>query len=112
MEILWKKSPLTASEVVSELQESTDWAKSTVRTLLHRLIDKGALNFSDNEKGVREFTPIAAREQFVKTQSDSFLHRIFQGTTQQLLVHFASNSKLSAQEVQELKELLDRSLKK
>lgn len=111
MEHLWKSAPQTASELAKALRSETGWADNTVRTLLARLVDKGALRADENAAGVRQFSPALAREAFVKAESASFLQRVFQGAAQPLLVHFASQSKLTPEEVQELKRLLDKSLK-
>ena len=111
MEVLWKQSPLTASEVASALRRPTAWALNTVRTLLTRLVDKGALRAEENAAGVREFSPAVEREACVRAESRDFLERVFQGAAQPLLVHFAANSKLTSEEVRELKRLLDQSLK-
>ncbi len=44
MKVLWKESPLNASQVINELQNYTTWSPKTIHTLLGRLADKGALN--------------------------------------------------------------------
>jgi len=111
MEALWKRSPQTASEVAKAVRRSTGWALNTVRTLLSRLVEKGALQASDNASGVREFTPGVAREACVRTESESFLQRVFQGAAKPLLIHFAANSKLTPEEVRELKRIFDKTLK-
>jgi BlaI family penicillinase repressor len=111
MQALWKQAPLSASEVAKTLAPSTNWAENTVRTLLTRLLEKGALHASKNAEGVRVFKPALQREDFVAAESDSFLQRIFQGAAKPLLVHFATNSDLSSEEIEELKQLLERSKK-
>lgn len=110
MEALWKRSPQTASEVAKTLRRSTRWAINTVRTLLTRLVEKGALHAIDNETGVREFVPAVTREACVRVESESFLKRVFQGAAKPLLVHFAENAKLTPEEVRELKRLFDQAL--
>jgi BlaI family penicillinase repressor len=95
MEALWKRSPQTASEVAQALRKKTRWALNTVRTLLTRLVEKGALQTSENKSGVREFSPAVAREECVRAESESFLQRVFQGAAKPLLVHFAASSKLT-----------------
>ncbi len=112
MEALWKRSPQTASEVARILRRQTGWALNTVRTLLTRLVEKGALKAAENASGVREFAPAVEREACVHAESESFLQRVFQGAAKPLLVHFASNSKLTPEEVRELKRLFDQALKK
>ncbi|MBK8092406.1 MAG: BlaI/MecI/CopY family transcriptional regulator [Verrucomicrobiaceae bacterium] len=110
MEALWESAPQTASEVTKTLRASTNWAENTVRTLLTRLADKGALKTSENASGTRTYSPAVKRETCVRAESQSFLDRIFGGAAKPLLVHFAQNSKLTAEEVKELKKLLDQQL--
>lgn len=110
MEALWESSPQTASEVTKTLRASMNWAENTVRTLLTRLVEKGALKTSENASGTRTFIPDVKREACVRAESQSFLDRIFGGAAKPLLVHFAQNSKLTAEEIKELKKLLDQQL--
>lgn len=110
MEVLWDRSPQTASAVAKALHESTGWAENTVRTLLTRLVEKGALEIVDSEVQPKLYAPAVKRELCVQTESKSFLDRIFRGASKPLLVHFASNARLTADEARDLKKLLDQSI--
>ncbi|MFN7562977.1 MAG: BlaI/MecI/CopY family transcriptional regulator [Prosthecobacter sp.] len=110
MEALWESSPQTASEVTKTLRASMNWAENTVRTLLTRLVEKGALKTAENASGTRTFIPAVKREACVRAESQSFLDRVFGGAAKPLLVHFAHHSKLSPGEIKELKKLLDQQL--
>ena len=110
MEALWESSPLTASELTKTLRPTMNWAENTVRTLLTRLIDKGAVKTGENSSGTRTYLPAVQREVCVHAEGESFMQRIFAGAAKPLLVHFAQNSKLTAEEVRELKKILDQSL--
>lgn len=110
MEALWERAPQTASEVTRTLKPTMKWAENTVRTLLTRLVEKGALKTDANTSGTRIYLPAVKREACVRAESDSFLQRVFQGAAKPLLIHFAQNSKLTPEEVKELKKLLDQSL--
>lgn len=112
MEELWESSPQTAAEVTKALRTATNWADNTVRTLLTRLVEKGALATGETAAGTRTFTPAVVRSACVKAEGDSFLQRIFGGATKPLLVHFAQNTKLTPDEVKELKRMLDQSVRK
>src|SRR6478609_8621856 len=69
METLWARSPLTAAEVISALAGETSWKPNTVRTLLARLVQKGAL--ATEEDGNRYlYRPVFAREEFVSNESE------------------------------------------
>jgi BlaI family penicillinase repressor len=93
------------------LRATTGWADNTVRTLLTRLVEKGALRVSENATGVKQITPVFKREALVRLQSRSFLDRVFRGSAKPLIAHFAENAKLTPAEVRELKRLLDQSIK-
>jgi BlaI family penicillinase repressor len=110
MEALWESSPHTASELTKTLRPTMNWAENTVRTLLTRLIDKGAIKTGENSSGTRTYLPAVKREACVRAEGESFMQRIFGGAAKPLLVHFAQNSKLTAEEVRELKKILDQSL--
>ena len=110
MESLWEEHPRTASDVATALKPKTGWAINTVRTLLTRLVDKGALSTSKNASGLREFSPALDRDEMVRAESQTFMDRVFKGAAQPLMAHFASQSKLSPEEVEQLKKLLDESL--
>ena len=110
MEALWESAPQTASEVTKILRPTTNWAENTVRTLLTRLVEKGALKTGENASGTRTYMPAVKREACVRAEGESFLQRMFGGAAKPLLVHFAQNSKLTADEVKELKKILDQNL--
>ena len=112
METLWERSPQTASEVARALRPSTDWVENTVRTLLTRLVEKGALKTKENASGPKAFIPAVKREDCVRAESESFMERVFRGAAKPLLIHFASNAKLTPDEVRELKKLLDQNTTK
>ena len=110
MEALWESNPQTASEVTKMLRPTTNWAENTVRTLLTRLVEKGALKTGENSSGTRTYLPAVKREACVRAEGESFMQRMFGGAAKPLLVHFAQNSKLTAEEVKELKKILDQNL--
>jgi BlaI family penicillinase repressor len=112
MEALWKRSPLTALQVSKDVREETGWAVNTVRTLLTRLLEKGAVRSKKNSSGVAEFRPMVEREVFVKRESESFLKRVFQGAADSLVLHFVQNGKLTPEEVESLKREFDQATAK
>ncbi len=111
MEALWENAPQTASAVAKTLHETTGWAENTVRTLLTRLLEKGALIVADPGVQPKTYLPAVKRELCVQAESATFLDRIFRGASKSLLVHFAQNARLTEEEARELKKLLDQSIK-
>ena len=106
MKVLWARSPLGAHEVVEALARHTDWHHRTIRTLLSRLVKKGALAFS-REGRAYLYRPRLAEKDCVKAVSESFLERVFGGALQPMLSHFVSQKKLSKREIEDLKRILE-----
>jgi len=105
MEILWRRSPLTAEEVVAALDKSQDWQEATIKTLLNRLLKKKAIRA---EKDGRRYlySPLLARVDWVQTQSEGLLDRLFGGRVAPLVAHFSERRKLSRKDIAELKRLI------
>jgi BlaI family transcriptional regulator, penicillinase repressor len=106
MEVLWAEAPLTSREVIGRLADAADWSPKTVKTLLGRLVRKGALGY--DEMGNRYlYVPRVARGEAVRAEGRSFVERIFGGDAAAALLHFARHAELSRPEVEELERLLD-----
>ncbi|MEA2709480.1 MAG: BlaI family transcriptional regulator, penicillinase repressor [Phycisphaerales bacterium] len=107
MDVLWQRSPLTANEVVDELARNTDWEPATIKTMLNRLVKKGALKFKAEGKRYL-YAPAVTRDACVRTEGRSFLDRVFGGAAGPLIAHFVEDAKLSKDEIAELRRLLER----
>jgi len=110
MNVLWESSPRTASEVAEQLCERMNWHPKTVKTLLARLVKKGALRFR-TEGNKYSYRPAVSREKFVRVETRSFIDRVFGGQTTPMLVHFVQNGDLTPEDLESLKEILERSRK-
>lgn len=106
MEVLWQRSPQTSEEVVAALGERQDWQEATIKTLLNRLLNKGAI---EAQKDGRRYlySPKLRREDWVMGESESLLARLFDGRVAPLVAHFSQQRKLSAADVAELRRLVD-----
>jgi len=107
MKALWAKSPLTAEEIIAALPDDQDWADATVKTLLNRLLKKDAIAA---ERDGRRFLyrPLVAQGDYVHAESQGLLDRLFDGKLAPLVAHFSQREKLSAEDVAELRRLLER----
>lgn len=107
MKICWSKpAPCTANEIVKALEESTDWKPNTIKTLIGRLVKKGALGFRE-EGRVYIYSPLVTEEECIQAESKSFLARVFGGALKPMLVTFLQEEKLSQDDIEELKQLLE-----
>ncbi len=105
MEVIWRRNPIITDDVVSELARHAKWQEPTVKTLLNRLLKKGAI--SARKDGRRYlYSPVLKREQWVAAESKGFLDRLFDGRLVPLVSHFSQHRKLSKTEITELKRLI------
>ncbi|MGH8180354.1 MAG: BlaI/MecI/CopY family transcriptional regulator [Steroidobacteraceae bacterium] len=103
--VLWEKGTATAEDVAAALAKPRGWQDSTVKTLLGRLLRKGAARA---EKDGRRFiySPTLAREDWLSQESDSLLDRLYGGRVAPLVAHFSRHRKLSKRDIRELKQLI------
>jgi predicted transcriptional regulator len=105
MAVLWDHSPRAAEEVVAALAHQQQWQEATVKTLLNRLLKKGAIRA---EKDGRRFlyAPLLTREQWLGGESTGLVDRLFGGRIAPLVAHFGQHRKLSKSDLDDLKRLL------
>ena len=105
MEVLWDEAPLTANTVAERLETSQSWSLPTVKTLLSRLLVKGAL---EAEADGRRFlyTPSIERSDYVSGESRRLVDRLFGGRLSPLVAHLAEQEALTAQDISEIEALL------
>jgi len=107
MEVLWQSSPRSSEDVVAAVAPATGWAEPTIKTLLNRLLNKGAISAG---RGGRRYlySPVLSREAWVEQQSEGLLARLFGGRVAPLVAHFSERGRLSATDIAELKRLVSR----
>ncbi|WP_374355891.1 BlaI/MecI/CopY family transcriptional regulator [Thermomonas sp.] len=106
MDVLWKRSPLSADEVVAALSGQREWQEATVKTLLNRLLKKGAIDAGKDGRRYL-YVPVLQRQAWVQGQSESLLDRLFGGRVAPLVAHFSEQRKLSRKDIADLRKLLE-----
>ena len=106
MEVLWARSPLAAEEIVAALAESRDWQEPTIKTLLNRLLNKGAIE-AEREGRRYLYSPLLQRADWLLQESRGLLDRLFEGRVAPLVAHFSAQRKLSRKDIAELRKLLE-----
>jgi BlaI family transcriptional regulator, penicillinase repressor len=104
--VLWDRGAASAEDVTAVLALPRGWQDSTVKTLLGRLLKKGAVRA---EKNGRRFiySPTLAREEWLSHESESLLNRLYGGRVAPLVAHFSRHRKLSKRDIRELKRLIE-----
>lgn len=110
MQTLWRQDAQTAADVHRAVTKQKDWTLRTVKTLLSRLVEKGALNTETEGRRFRYYTIITETDYKTKA-AGQFVDRIFSGRAAPLVAHLADSRGLSEDDIAELEKLL-KGLKK
>jgi predicted transcriptional regulator len=105
MDALWRLGPLSADGVVAEVGEAHGWAPGTVKTLITRLLRKKAIEGRREEAGYL-YRPLVSRTDYVQSESQSLVDRLFGGEVAPLVAHFAEHRALTPKDIDLLKKLI------
>lgn len=106
MESVWEGGPQTPAEIIARVQPIRERSHRTIRTLLNRLVDKGAVQI-DEAGAKRLYVAAVSKDACIRAAAKSFRERFFDGNVGSLLMHFVEHEALSAEELAELKAKLD-----
>ena len=106
MQVLWDNGPSTAEDVVQALAHVSDWQDATIKTLLNRLLKKGALAAEPEGRRYR-YRPLLARDAYVLEESRSLVERLFDGRIAPLVAHFSRHGQLDADDIAQLRRLIE-----
>ena len=105
MAVVWERAPVPASAIVEELHASKQWSLATVRTLLRRLANKGAL--AQEAEGKRYlYRPLVSMAACVRQESESLWERVLGCAPSAALIHLVKRAELSKEDIQELRRIL------
>lgn len=107
MKAVWERGPSAARDVFAALPEDHGWAIKTVKTLLGRLVDKGALDYIEVGNSYL-YRPVYTRDELTRQEVDEFVDRVHDGSASRAVAAFVKGSSMSAADIQRLRELLDQ----
>ena len=108
MKIIWQNDSIPSTKIINELQEKTNWKASTIKTLINRLLNKEAISFTKKGKEYYYFS-IVSEEECIREESESFLNKVFNGSLNSMVVNFVKSQKLTKDEIDELRAILNNS---
>lgn len=107
MQVLWAKGPQTANEVVGALSGEVKWKPRTIKTLISRLVKKSAVKVT--EEGYRyRYSAAVDESACVRSETKSFVRRIYQGAMKPALAAFIEDADLSDKEIEEIQKILNQ----
>jgi BlaI family transcriptional regulator, penicillinase repressor len=106
MEVVWRTNPIATEDVLVALAREQNWQEATVKTLLNRLLTKGAIRARKDGRRYL-YSPVLKREEWLSKESKGLLDRLFGGRVAPLVAHFSKHEKLTKKDIADLKRLIE-----
>lgn len=101
--ILWEHEPVNSTRLVELCRDQLGWSKATTYTVIRRLAERGILK---NDHPV--VTSLVSKEQVQEAELDALVEKTFEGSLPAFIAAFSRCKKLSADEVAQLREMIDK----
>ena len=101
-DMIWSHEPLASRELIKMAEEELHWKSTTSYTVLKRLCEREIFRLQD-----KTVTSLISREEFYGMKSEQFVEETFDGSLPAFIAAFGTRKKLSDEEVEELKKLID-----
>jgi BlaI family penicillinase repressor len=105
LEAIWRGSPCSANEIIERLDDSNNWHEKTVKTLLGRLVKKGAIDFQKQQRHYL-YHPLIGKEEYSLKESSNLLSKLFDGRVSPMVASFAKQKGLGRDDIAELKKVI------
>ncbi len=107
MEKLWENNPRTIMQIYHSLELNPGWSKSTVNTLLSRMVEKGIVYYEEGGKA-RQYYPAISREDADVAETRNLLQRVYRGSVGMMVNTMIKKNALSEEEIEELYQILQK----
>ena len=101
--LVWDHEPIPSGQLVKLCEQELNWKKPTTYTVLRMLCEKGLFR---NEDGL--VSAVLTREQFASRRSEQFVDNAFHGSLPAFVAAFTAQKGLSAQEAEEIQQMIDK----
>ena len=107
MKVVWEKQPCTAGTVQEMLVKSRDWAYSTVKTTMDRMVEKGFLTI-ERIRNLQLFRSCRSEVEARRGELRKMLKRAFDGALTPMMQFLIEHEGLSKEEASQLRKLVTR----
>ncbi len=107
MKVIWEKEPCTSAEIVEKVLTEQDWNDKTIRTLINRLVGKKAVKAEKTGSKAFIYSSLISEKDYKAGENTSFLNKLYGGSVKLMLASLVENNKLSSEEIQNLKDILE-----
>ncbi len=103
MRVLWEQDNLSSPEIFRDMSANV----STLKTLLSRLVAKGAVKACKASARTYTYSPIVTREQYTKQQTSGFLDKVFDGSHEKMLLNFVKEQTVTKEDLRRLLDIIE-----
>ncbi len=104
MKLLWQAGDaLPVTEIRETLQRTRGWEATTVKTLVSRLVSKGALR--QERRNVFYYSPLITEREYNAWATDSLIRRLYNGSARELVAALVRSEGLTQQDIAELRTM-------
>jgi BlaI family penicillinase repressor len=106
LNIIWEREPINSTELTKVCLQKLGWKKSTTYTMIRKLSERGILK---NDDAI--VTALIKRELVQKYESEALLEKSFEGSLPLFFSAFLQDKKLSKQEAEKIKKMIEEAVK-
>ena len=108
MKILWEKGAVTSPEVIEELTQKIDWSKTTIKTLITRLVNKGVIEQTKKEGQLYTYKALISEKEYKKEENNNFITKLYKGSVNDMLLNFVEEKQISKEDLEKLLAIIEK----
>ena len=101
--VLWENEPINSGELTKLCRERLGWSQTTTYTVIKRLSQRGVVQNKDHV-----VTSLVSKEEAQRTEVDELMEKKFEGSLPAFIAAFAQNSKMSSEDIDEVRRLIEK----
>ncbi len=107
IQVLWDNGDCGLAQIIEELSKVKKRNRNTVKTLIHRLVDKGTIFSQKNSNQEVVYTTTITEKEYLSLANQSFLKNIYKGNIKKLILNFVEDETVTKDELKKLVDILE-----
>ena len=104
MKLLWHaEASLSITEIREQLQQAKGWEPATIKTLVSRLVSKGAVR--QEKRNVYYYSPLISEEEYGSWATGDLITRLYNGSARDLVAALVHSDGLTKEDIEELRDM-------
>ncbi|MEG0898825.1 MAG: BlaI/MecI/CopY family transcriptional regulator [Oscillospiraceae bacterium] len=103
MKVLWEKDNITSPEIFDGMSGNI----STLKTLLKRLVDKGAVKATEINSRSYRYSAVVSEDEYICSERKGFLQKVFDGSKEKMLLNFVKEENITKDDLEKLLEMIE-----